>query len=783
MPFDRFLVAPINSGLQTDIKPWLIMDDAFSYLQNAYAFRGRIRKRFGTNLMGATQLNSRLRGSLASAGAGVGITNGAGAAAGNIRTILADATLPLNVGQMFSVGTQIYTIISAAAGAQPMLATSGSGTFNITTGDYTIAGAPILTAVFFYPSFPVMGLTQYESGAINNHPSYGFDTRYAYLFSGNGWTRSGAAIWRGNNTNYFWDTNWHGLTVNTVTMYVTNFQVTNLNGAGAVTDDPIWFTSDGSTWASITTAAANGFYFLPAGGARTSSPFVVTSRIILPFKNRLVLLNTVENNNAGGFGAGTNSNYPQRCRYSFNGSPLANNAWYEPNQVDATGLAAAGAGFIDAATDEQIISAEFIKDRLIVYFERSTWELAYTGNEILPFVWQKINTELGSQATFSTVPFDKAVLSIGNTGIHACNGANVERIDSKIPDQIFEFQTKNNATQRTCGIRDYFTEMVYWAYVSDLETATQTFPNQILVYNYKNSSWAINDDCFTVFGYFEQQGDTTWASSTPSTWANINATWISGVLQAEQRQILAGTPEGFVLIIDVDQVRNAPSMQITNIIYAATGILTLTVIDHNMTSNPTQAGYDSDFILIESVVGDAATQAALNGKIFQVQTVLTANTFTINTTLTSGTYNGGGTAARVSNIQLTSKQFNPYVSQDRNVYLHKVDFAVEKTVTGQITVDYYPSSTTLSMITEGISTGAIMGTGILETSPYPISLAPLEQIQELLWHSIYFQATGEFIQLFMYFSLAQMTNPQVTTVPFEIQGFTLYTKPSSSRMQ
>ena len=47
---DRFLVAPFNSGLQTDVKPWLIPEDAFSSLENAYIFRGRIVKRFGSTL-------------------------------------------------------------------------------------------------------------------------------------------------------------------------------------------------------------------------------------------------------------------------------------------------------------------------------------------------------------------------------------------------------------------------------------------------------------------------------------------------------------------------------------------------------------------------------------------------------------------------------------------------------------------------------------------------------------------------------------------------------------
>ena len=240
-------------------------------------------------------------------------------------------------------------------------------------------------------------------------------------------------------------------------------------------------------------ANSSGFFFLPAYGGspqpQFTGPFVQTCRIIVPFFNRLLLLNTIENDNST-FGAspgtGTATAYVNRCRYSFNGSPFARNAWYEKNQSDsdvgATAVAnnniAAGAGSIDAATEEQIISAEFIKDRLIVYFERSTWEIVYTGNEVLPFRWQKLNTELGSQSTFSTVPFDRAVLTIGNTGVHSCNGVNVERIDDKIPDEIFEFATKNSNTLRTVGIRDYYTELVYWTFVYDTITPTQTFPTK-----------------------------------------------------------------------------------------------------------------------------------------------------------------------------------------------------------------------------------------------------------------------------------------------------------------
>lgn len=788
MAFDRFLIAPLNTGLQTDIKSWLTPDDAFDYLQNAYVFRGRVRKRFGSILMGSTQLNSRLRASLSSGGAGVGITDVTGAAAGNVRTILADASLPVGMGQMFSIGNDFYTVISNAAGVQAMLATTGSGTFNVTTSDFTITGGPALTAIIFYPAFPVTGIEQYLTGAVNNHPTYAFDTRYAYTFSGGSWGRSGAAIWHGADYQLFWVSNWQGV-AGTPVLFVTNFNATVGTGPyPAATDDPIW-TFDGTTWTARLGSTASGFFFLPsAANARVQSQFVQTARIIVPFKNRLILLNTIENDNSNyGVtpGTGVTTAYVNRCRYSINGSPFALNAWYEPNTQDSAGNIAAGAGFIDAATEEQIITAEFVKDRLIVYFERSTWELAYTGNEILPFIWNKLNTELGSQSTFSVIPFDKDALAIGNSGIHACNGSNVVRVDQKIPTTVFEFRTENNAELRTVGIRDYYVETSYWTYVSDTEDTTQTFPNRVLVYNYKNGSWAMNDDCFTFFGYFEQQDDTTWASSAPLKWFQANQTWISGVLQANQRQILGGTPEGFMLRINTDVARNAPSMYITNMSIAATGIITLTIIDHNLTAVPTQFPNDNDFILIENVVADAPTMAYLNGTIFPVFSVVDADTITINTFggLVAGTYAGAGTCARVSNVQITTKRFNPYVERGKNVYLARIDFGVQATETGAITVDYYPSSSDVSMLQGGVASGSIMGNSILETYPYPAALYPLEQFQSLLWHPIYFQSSGEFIQIALYFSADQMINPNVSLSEFEIEGMVLHTAPTSERLQ
>jgi hypothetical protein len=741
MAYDRFLIAPFNTGLQTDVRPWLVPEDAFTQLTNAYIFRGRIRKRFGSYLMGVgnplatQQLLSRLSVNLGNTTS----SNFTGTVPGNI----------FKIGQMFSIGSEMFTVVEdGTPGVMLDTGTSSVHTYDTTDGTVTIVGANVSvpTPVYFYPAEPVMGITNYESGPVNNQPSYAFDTQFAYVWNGSSWVRSGTVVWHGDNLNFFWATNWRGITANVVIMFVTNFNAT-VPTPGA-TDDPMYY-FDGTTWTNFSALTI----FLTAGN------FVQTARIILPFKDRLILLNTIEQSPGG-----VNTSYSNRCRFSHNGSPLAANAWLEPNQTTG-GLFGDGAGFIDAATEEQIISAEFIKDRLMVYFERSTWELAYTGNQVLPFVWQKLNTELGAESTFSVVPFDKVVLGIANVGVHACNGSNVERIDNKIPDSIFKIKNKNEGVERVAGVRDYYTEMVYWTFPSDNQNSEQVYPNRVLVYNYRDNSWAFNDDSITTWGYFEQQTDLLWEDATFA-WEDAEFTWNSGIIQAQFRQIIAGNQEGFIFIIDPDESQNAPALQITNII--TTPPTTLTIVDHNLN--------DGDYILIENAQGITG----LNGNIYPIAFVDT-NTISIGRAPFTGIYTGGGTAQRVSNINITSKQWNPYVSKGRDVYIAKIDFCVIKTAAGQVTVDYYPSSTTLSMVSAANATLSSLGNNVLETSPY--TRVPLEQEQVRLWHPIYFQTQGEFIQINISMSPTQITTPVIAFSDFQIEGIILHTQPTSSRLE
>src|SRR5215468_1221225 len=104
MPFDRFMIAPANTGLQTDVKPWIFQDDAYAQLNNSYVFRGRTRKRFGSTYMGTGWTSALTQPLFSRFRINLGNTDGAGAASG---------TVPGNifkVGQMFSIGTEIFTV-------------------------------------------------------------------------------------------------------------------------------------------------------------------------------------------------------------------------------------------------------------------------------------------------------------------------------------------------------------------------------------------------------------------------------------------------------------------------------------------------------------------------------------------------------------------------------------------------------------------------------------------------------------------------------------------------
>jgi hypothetical protein len=357
------------------------------------------------------------------------------------------------------------------------------------------------------PTSPVMGLKNWINPASLGERLIAFSRTKSYLFDDGTQTfndvtlRPDASSFSfSNGTNdYWWTSNFAG------SMWATN----NL------TADHINYWNLNNNW-SVLQPTVNGSTTLDA------------CLIIIPYKGRLVVLNTSE----GG------TNFQSRARWCQLGTPyVLNDATHKPAtgfSVDANAwrddIPGKG-GYIDADTSERIVSCAIIRDVLIVFFQRSTWRLTYTGNEILPFIWERLNTQYGSESPYSTVSFDDAALTFSRYGWIASSTNEVTRVDLDIPDDSFAIEGTNTSIEglrKVQSIRDFYRNFAYFNYIP----IGQTNATQIYAYNYVDKSWTIFNPTtpINVFGsYRNTSGDFTWSvfnkvgpNPPADSWKNYN---------------------------------------------------------------------------------------------------------------------------------------------------------------------------------------------------------------------------------------------------------------------
>lgn len=747
MPYDKFFIGPPDKGQQRNVKSWLIMDEAFETLRNAYTWRGTVRKRPGARVMNPTvalaeqQLLTRLR-------INIGATDAFGAFA-----IAAVPGVIWEPGQMFSCGSEIYTVVSAVPGPQPTLSTgAGMATFDVAVGAFVLAGAPPLTAVFFYPAQSVMGFSTYQTAMINDETLIAFDTQFAYEFTyATGWDRiaGGASLWTGSNADFFNSENYRGVTADVLLLFVTN---------NVVADAMRYWNGATALWAAYGSAATTQY--------NAAGDFIETCLVMKQFKVRMLLFNVSENI------AAASARFINRIWYSEVGDILSGTAWRRDLNT---------ANFIDIPVQEAIIAVQDLKDRLIIFCENSTWILSDTGNEFEPFILQQINTELGVESTNSIIAFDQDVIGFGNVGIHACNGINVQRIDSNIPDEVFEVSNANNGVQRVAGIRDYFLEVVYWSYQGTSYNTgfNNIFPNKVLMYNYKNNSWAELEDSITVYGNFQLTMTIRWTDvQTP--WGEFEGRWEDASLQDRFRAVVAGNQQGWTFIVDQDKSTQSISLQITDATIAG-AIITFTVYNHNL--------QDDSYVLFTGIVS-TGTLPVVNDFVFPINTI-DANRFTIQTpAVLTGTYAGGGSITRVPLIEIVTKEFNFYNEVGSEIALEHVDFYVDNVkdldptnpnfVPAQILVTAELSSSDRDASVDAAASGGGIGTYVLELSPY--TLVPYEQSQKRFWHRVYYNFTGENIQLIfssnvqILFPPGGVNDPDVLFDDFQLNSMIFYVR-------
>ncbi len=727
-----------GGGLVTDKKPLMLPDEAFSTLQNAYVWRDRTKKREGT--VGVGRLRRLFAGaSLGTSRAspwtfniystltgesyfpitpepnaeiaegfvtiiigtmnfvdqnGVLVQTGSitGATQANpceITSVNHDLTTGFmvtinDVGGMVQLNGNTYTITVIDAdhfilngvdstgytaytsgGIWTSINTSNFGTINYLTGavtiTYDIAPAAATITFGYYPGLPSMGICKQDVPSFGIDNTIFFDTKYAYQYVSGGFQELvPGETWTGSNTDFFWYANYQGVTPDLRYFFVTNNNITS----PASTYDPIRYYFNGA-WADLQPLVS-------------ATQTLWQALIVIPYYGRLLALNPWE-----GTSAATANNYYARCRFSALGNPIVAGAGSNPDawRSDIFGEG----GFLDAPTNEAIVGAGFFRNVLIVFFEYSTWQLRYVGEYGLPFIFERISSDFGSVSTFSSIVFDQGVMTVSDRGIIEASLGGVKRLDDQIPETVFSFAIQNGAPNFVHGIRDFEKEVVYWNYL-DTSNAdeTQSFPNTVLLFNYRNNTWAQFRDSITCFGTAQFQFAVTWDSLT-TTWES-NASWDNVDDQQYVDYVTAGNQQGFIFIYEnqdasteVESVTMfSPTLAITAVTFGTPPTLvTFTIPNHNLQTE--------EIIYLTGALW-TGTDPGINNFIYQVM-IVDANNITLASwdgenyvgfsEASSAVYIGGGVISLLPKMNIVGKDFNPFQAAGKQFKLSYIDFQMD----------------------------------------------------------------------------------------------------------
>ena len=550
----------------------------------------------------------------------------------------------------------------------------------------------------------------------------------------------------------------------------------------------------GEGWVNFAPPLSQSFYSI--SGLPAAQYYLVGARMMVPFKDRFVCLGPVVQSSNGV------SIYLQDVvLYSENGSPyytasyintptntidtptsvtnIFNSILVPTNQTafppawfeDQTGFG----GFIPAGISQPMTTVNSNEDVLIIGMSTLKLRMIYTGDDITPFNLYVINAELGDSSTFSTINMDKGVISRGSRGFIITGQTEASRIDLEIPDEVFEINLLNNGNESFCATRDFINEWIYFTYANP---ESYKYPNQSLLYNYRDNSWAVFYESYTTYGSFKRQTGFTWATvgNTYPTWSAWNEPWNAGDSTLLQQEVLAGNQQGFVIVKD-EGTGEGTSLYIQNI--AGNNPVVVTSPDHNLN--------ESDYIIITGIIGSFATP--FNGLIFQAINV-TQNTFNLlpDPTLVVGTtYIGGGLITRMYVPFIQTKQFPTAWGIGRKTRLGPQMYLLTTTAQSQITLNIYLSQdgnnayNAGSIVPEVIPppfNNSLIYSTILYTCPESTNLGltpanvnlqmPTAAAQSQIWHRVNTSLIGDTVQIGFTMSDAQMRDLEVTSIQYSI---------------
>lgn len=507
--------------------------------------------------------------------------------------------------------------------------------------------------------------------------------------------------------------------------------------------------------------------------------YLVGALAILPFRDRLLFFSPQIQTSTGGVIV-----LQDTVLWSWNGTPyyampvpLNQTADKTAYYVDQTGKG----GYLSAGISQPIITVANNEDVLIIGFggDGRKTRFVYTGNDFQPFLFYSINSELPSTATFSSVVMDKGALDIGIYGLTMTDQQSSARVDLDIPNEIFTIQALNNGMLRVNAIRDFLNEWIYFSY--PLYGSAWKFPIQTFLFNYRDNTWGVLYENFTAHGTFRPLNKRTWRTTGFASWKAWRQPWNAGAASPQYPNIIAGNPQGYVLIKDKG-TGEAPSGTIEAIADDGNGNTQITSTNHCVTAY-NSGTYNGDFLLLQNIIG---TDSSLNGQIGKVIKTVDANTFVVDLPYPGGTYLGLGTFTRLSQPWLQTKQFAPYWEQGRKVRLCVQKYLLDTTTNGQVTVNVNLSQdpdTIWNSIASNPPPNSLVYSQLMYTCPESTNIGltpantnlqmPTAVAQNQIWHRFNTSMIGDSVQIGITLSDAQMKNISSATSEIALHGIHL----------
>lgn len=796
MSYQNHQIANFATGLETDKAPWMLPDDAQEEIFDAYIEHGIINKRDGYKFYayglqgGAPYCESRIVKEVT----GVSMTGAIDSANQTYTTTVTAPNLPIRRGTFVVTGTNPAQTATddgdggftgdVSAGSINYLTGAVSVTFNSapTAGTVTASydyfpGKPVMMVALFVTGTNTFEMIVADTANLNryNSTTNRLDDITVRTYTG---TKSNFFDWvmyptvldtarliftnnvdpiqayNGTTTSDFYpiftsvsvsteslDSGdgsagpYGGTTVNprvvpgsvTVTanpggtqQVVTDDSAGSLSGDGTGTID--YATGVVAvTFNGVVPSAANNIKIDYEYG----SGYVESALKVFNYKDRMVLLRTTE---TGG------KIYPQRIRISGTGS-----------SGDDFRVTASGAGVIDIPDANWIMGASYNRDDLIIYTQKATWMLKYTGNDIVPFTLIKIDGTRGNKAPFAPVSYLNTTKAYSPEAFTITDGYQVERFDQRITN--FGFEEINQANFDLCYSGTVEDDRNHYLIHPSPEIDTS---DRILINNYDEGNFAIFRIPLSCMGLYYKSFDITWndllvyeGENAWDAFAADYATWNDISYSEDEPISIGGGHNGEIWELNADASEDN-QLRIWGMAVDTLGplVLDITTDWHNYVVG--------DYVYISGVVG--ATE--VNGKQGFIKEVVDTHNikvqFETNDPPTITTYTSGGFISRSIPFEFKTKNFNPYGEMGTKVRCGYVYFYADiaGTLIEDIEQNAVPAKLTIEVYADDKNQPTQV-TAIVSDPPYNYESNMSNyngRVSRKQWYKVFVNQTANFLQ-------------------------------------